>query len=64
LNFKVLIAFNRLNIIYKSKIVSETQGNLLIVTTYKIKKEITYFQYILAQNIYYHFKGRDRSIVR
>lgn len=41
-----------------SKVSSETQNNRLIATSYKIKKQIKYFQFIMAQGIFPFRKKR------
>lgn len=43
----------------KSKLLSETQSNLLIITPGETKKQIMYFQHEMAQNIYYRSKRED-----
>jgi hypothetical protein len=44
----------------KSKVSSETQGNLFIETLYN-RKQITKFQHTVAQTIHLHFKRKERK---
>lgn len=43
----------------KSKLLSETQSNLLIITPGETKKQIMYFQHEMAQKIHYRSKRED-----
>lgn len=44
----------------KTRVSSQTQGNLLIKTPHKVKKQITSFQHAMAQNIPFQ-KGGIRA---
>lgn len=44
-----------------SKVSSNTQGNLLSVRSCKIRKQVTSFQYTMAQNIHLHSKREERE---
>jgi hypothetical protein len=53
---KVFIVFHSFNTVQKSGVSSLTQGSLLTVSSYKIKNQITTFQYKMAQNIHYNLQ--------
>lgn len=55
------LSYITLNTIGKSKYwgSSRTQGNILIVTPCKIKKQTTYLQHTVTQNLYYHSKEEE-----
>lgn len=46
------------NMVSKSKVYSETQENLFIVSPCKIKRQITYFQPTIGQTMHYPSKGK------
>lgn len=47
---------------HMSKVSSDTKNNPLIVTSYKIKKQIKYFQLIMAQGIF-PFRKKKRILL-
>ena len=52
------MVFNSLNITQKDKVSSETQDSRLTMT-YKIKIQLTYFQYAMVQSKHFHFKRKE-----
>lgn len=60
---RTCLILNTTQILLRSlkEVFSETQGNLLILTTIKFKKQVMYFQHIMAQNIHYHYRREWRE---
>lgn len=53
--------FHSLSKVQRSKASSETQGNLLIVTPCKVKRQIIDLYHTVAKNLHYHFKMEERG---
>lgn len=59
-----LVPFQKSPFFHSLKVSSETQENLLIVTPYKIKKQIPYLQHKMVQKVHYPPKGRKEGIMK
>jgi hypothetical protein len=60
-NHKNPIAFNSFNIVQKSKVFSETHGDLLTVRSTKIKYKVVYFQNTVLHIKHSHNKREECS---